>query len=442
MQKLKISQIVSISLMLFAIFFGAGNMIFPPQLGQNAGTNMFTALAGFIFTDAGIAVLGIVAVVLVGTTINDLGNIVGKKFSLCFAALLYLLLGPLFALPRTGTVSFELAVLPFLGEGMNPTVFSIIFTAIFFIVTYFLSSNPSKIVDIVGKVLTPILLIAIVVIWVGTVLNPGAIGAPVGDYATMPFFEGMIEGYLSVDGIAGPIFAIMVIQAIRNTGVTEKKSVVKYTLLCGLVAALLLSVVYYLLVYIGATSSSLGSFSNGGQLLSAVTQQLYGSSGSLILGIAVLFACLTTSIGLTSAFSEYFSEVLPKYSYKQIAAAICIFSFGVANIGLSTLITVTLPVLMMVFPVTVVLIVLSFFKNYIKDKKMVYILGMLFAFIVAFIDAFDDVNIYLGPLTDLAKMIPLFELGIGWVIPAIIGSLIGFLPFLNRKSSKQEVLNA
>lgn len=434
MQKLKLSQIVSISLMLFAIFFGAGNMVFPPALGQEAGTNILSALTGFLFTDAGIAVLGIVAVVLAGTTINDLGNIVGKKFSMFFAALLYLLLGPLFALPRSGTVSFDLAVVPFLGEQSNSMIYSIIFTAIFFIVTYFLSSNPSKVVDIVGKVLTPILLIAIAIIWIGTLINPiGPIGAPVGDYATMPFFEGMIQGYLSVDGIAGPIFAIMVIQGIKNVGVTDKKSIVKYTIICGIIAALLLSVVYFALTYIGATSSTLGTFENGGKLLSAVTKQLYGNSGSLILGVAVLFACLTTSIGLTSAFSEYFSKVLPKFTYKQIAATICIFSFGVANIGLENLVTITLPVLIMVFPVTVVLSVLSFGKNYIKNRKMVYILGLSFTFVVAFVDGLNSAGIHLGPITDIMSKLPLFDLGIGWILPAIVGSLIGFLPFLNRK---------
>ncbi len=435
MQKLKPSQIVSISLMLFAIFFGAGNMIFPPALGQAAGTNLLSALAGFIFTDAGIAVLGIVAVVLAGTSINDLGNVVGKKFSLCFAVLLYLLLGPLFALPRTGTVSFELAAVPYLGEGANSIFFSVIFTAIFFAVTYFLSSNPTKVVDIVGKVLTPILLIAIAVIWIGTLLNPiGPIGEPVGKYATIPFFEGMVQGYLSVDGIAGPVFAIMVIQGIKNCGVTEKKSLVKYTLLCGLVAGFLLSIIYFALAYIGATSATLGTFNNGGQLLSVATKYLYGNSGSTILGIAVLFACLTTSIGLTSAFSDYFVKILPKYSYKQIAATICIFSFGVANIGLSRLIAVTLPVLIMVFPVTVVLIVLSFAKGYIKDRKMVYILGMSFAFIVAFVDGLNSAGIHLGPITDIMQLLPLFDLGIGWILPAIVGSLIGFLPCLNRKA--------
>ena len=192
-EKLPFSQLLSLSLMLFALFFGAGNMIFPPAMGQAAGTNVWSALAGYIATDVGLPLLTIAAVVFTGRTLSNLAGKVSKGFSVFFVALVYLLIGPLFAIPRTGSVSFELALLPFLGEGSNTTLWSVVFTAIFFGLTYFLSANPQKIVYIVGKILTPILLLSIFIIGLSAIVHPiGTLEAPVGDYTTIPFFKGLL----------------------------------------------------------------------------------------------------------------------------------------------------------------------------------------------------------------------------------------------------------
>ncbi len=439
MKKLNFLQMLSISMTLFAMFFGAGNMIFPPAMGQQAGTNFFWALLGFIVTDAGIAILGITAVVLTGDSMKDLGSIVDRRFAKFLAILVYLLIGPLFALPRTGTVSLELAILPFI-DSEYALLCSVLFTAVFFGITYFLSSNPKKIVDIVGKMLTPILLISIGAIFVASLLhvNSGAdmgygiMQVPNGEYASIPFFKGMIEGYNALDGPAGLAFAIIVISAIQNYGVTEKKQIAKYTVLCGLGSAFLLSIVYFALTYTGAITG-MSSFSNGGALLSAVANLLFGNVGAVILGIAVLLACLTTSIGLTTSFADYFSEEYPHISYKKIAGGVCLFSFLIANIGLNQLIAVSLPVLIMIYPVSVVLLVLSFFREKIGGCKMVYILGMLFTLAVSFMDGLANAGISLGALSGWTAYLPFQNLGLGWVLPAVLGSLIGFLPFLNKK---------
>lgn len=433
MKKLKFSQLLSISLMLFAIFFGAGNMIFPPAMGQLAGTNFLSALAGFIVTDAGIAILGITAVVLVGNSMSDLGGVVSKKFALFLSVGVYLLIGPLFALPRTGSVSFEIAVLPYIGD-ISPFWMSMLFTAVFFGVTYYLSSNPSKIVDVVGKYLTPILLISIAAIFVASLVNGhdsanlvlGTIGEPKGNYATIPFFQGMIEGYNALDGPAGLAFSIIVINAIKGYGIKDKKSIAKYTIQCGLGAAFFLAIVYFALTYVGAITST--PFENGGSLLHALTNHLFGGVGGIILGVAVLFACLTTSIGLTTSFSDYFQELLPNISYKKIAFGVCLFSFIISNIGLSQLIKISLPILIMIYPVTVVLMLLSFVKKYIGNRKMVYILGMLFTFVVSFVDGAESTNISLGVIGDVFHQLPFYELSIGWIVPGGIGALLGFLP--------------
>ena len=433
MRKLSFKQILSISVMLFAMFFGAGNMIFPASMGQLAGTNFFSALMGFILTDAGIAILGIAAVVFVGSSMNDLASLISRKFAIAFGILIYLLIGPLFALPRTGSVSFEIMISPYLdGHTFIP---SIIFTMIFFGITYYLSNNPSKIVDIISKYLTPILLLSIITMFVASLisepivgkLNFGTMVAPSGDYNSIPFFTGMVEGYNALDGPAGLAFAIIVINAIKSFGIKEKGSIVRYTLLCGVIAAVFLSVVYFMLTYIGALT--LTPFENGGALLHAVTNYLFGNLGAVILGVAVLLACLTTSIGLTTAFADYFHSLFPKYSYKKIAACVCIFSFVVANVGLSTLISISLPVLMMIYPVTVVLILLSFLKKYINNRRMVYILSMIFTFAVSLFNGLETANIQISFISEFLHMLPFYEFNLGWVVPAISGAILGYLPF-------------
>lgn len=434
MERMKARQVLSITLTLFAVFFGAGNMIFPPAMGQQAGENYIQALAGFILTDAGIALLGMIAVVLVGTEVSDLGELVSRRFAVFLSVCIYLLIGPLFALPRTGSVSFELAVRSYVTES-NVWWVSLIVTGIFFGLTYYLSGNPKKVVNLIGKYLTPVLLICITLIFLACIfleksprgqIQYGSIGAPKGTYAQIPFFQGMIEGYYALDGPAGLVFAIIIINAVRGFQVKTKKNIVKYTLLCGAGAALILSVVYYMLTYIGAVT--LTPFSNGGSLLHAVASDLLGPAGGIVLGIAVFFACMTTSIGLTTSFADYFHELLPDISYKKITAIVCLFSFVISNVGLDMLVKVALPVLMMIYPVTVVLVVLSFFKKWIGERKMVYVLGMLFAFCVAFIDGMQSAGISLGVVTEICNKLPFYDLRLGWIIPAAVGALLGLLP--------------
>lgn len=437
MKKLSISQIISISMMLFAIFFGAGNMIFPPAMGQLAGDNFLPALLGFILTDAGIAILGVTAVVLVGNSMSDLGNLVSKKFALFLSVGVYLLIGPLFALPRTGSVSYEIAVVPYLGEHASMLT-SLLFTAAFFALTYYLSSNPSRIVDVVGKYLTPILLLSIAAIFIAALffnhessnLAFGTIGSAQNDYVSIPFFKGMIEGYNALDGPAGIAFSILVINAITGYGIKERKSIARYTILCGLGAAAFLALVYFALTYVGAITAT--PFTNGGNLLHAVTNHLFGGIGGIILGVAVLFACLTTSIGLTTSFSDYFKELFPAVSYKKIAFAVCFFSFMISNVGLDQLISISLPILIMIYPLTIMLEVLSFFKSIIKGRRMIYILGMLFAFVVSFVNGLESAGIQLGAVNTLFHYLPFYELSIGWILPGIAGALLGTLPIWKR----------
>ena len=415
-------------------------------MGQLAGTNYFSALLGFIITDAGIAILGITAIVLVGSTMDDLGSLISKKFAIFLSVGVYLLIGPLFALPRTGSVSFEISVLPYINPDQK-MLWSLLFTGVFFLITYYLSSNPNRIVDIVGKALTPVLLISIFVIFITTMFHPegngliemGSIAQPVNGYEEIPLFKGMIEGYNALDGPAGLAFAIIVINAIRNFGISDRKSIAKYTIICGLGSAFFLSIVYFMLTYIGA--NTITPFENGGSLLHGVTSHLFGGAGGFILGIAVLLACLTTSIGLTTSFANYFKFILPeKWTYKKIAAFVCVFSFVIANVGLSQLIAISLPILIMIYPVTVVLIVLSFFRNKIKHRRMVYVMAMILTFVISFVNGLDSAGISLGVITELVASLPFYKLSLGWIWFALLGIIIGMLPFwpMNKPIQKME----
>lgn len=425
--KLGFGKIISISLMLFAMFFGAGNMIFPPMLGHLGGENFLQGTLGFVLTDAGLSVLGIAAIIFVGTKIDDLGRLVGPKFAVFMALVIYLLIGPLFALPRTGTVSYEMAIIPFLGESAG-LLTSVIFTAVFFGLTYFLCLNPSKLIDIVGKFLTPILLLSIAIIFIVSLMNPvGEIGVPQGDYAEIPLFKGMVEGYLALDGFAALAFAIVVINGIKDLGVKESGSIAKYTLIAGVFAAIALGVVYLALSYVGAQTSASMSFENGGQLLADVVYSLLGNGGRLVLGVAVLLACLTTAIGLATSFADYVHETFPKYSYKAVLTVVCLFSFAISNVGLTLMITFTLPALVMVYPPVITLVLLAFLHKKLGTSPEPYALAMAFAFAVGIFDGLKTAGISLGALSSMLEMIPFFNLGLGWIVPAIIGCLLGII---------------
>ena len=438
MRKLKFIQIISISMMLFAIFFGAGNMIFPPAMGQLAGQHYPAALMGFILTDVGIAIMGITAVVLTGTNIDDVGRLVGPKFALFFSIGIYLLIGPLFALPRTATVSFEITFIPYLPKDYH-TLCLLVFSGIFFAMTYYLSYKSHKLVDYVGKILTPLLLISIFVIFIMAILHPEGNGSlqfgqmmpATGDYQRHAFFLGMIEGYNALDGPAGLAFAVIVIEAIRLYGIRDEKSIVKYTILCGLGSALFLTVIYFMLTHIGAITNEM--FANGGSLLHAVTYHLLGHSGGIVLGIAVFLACIATAIGLVSSFSHYLETLLPeKWTYEKIAKYVCIVSFIIANVGLNQLIKISLPILMMIYPVTIVLIVLSFFKSYIGERRSVYIIAMLFAFIVSFVNGVEIYGLEFGMINTYVHALPFNDIGFGWISVAIVGAILGWLPIWKR----------
>ncbi|MBM7584971.1 LIVCS family branched-chain amino acid:cation transporter [Bacillus pakistanensis] len=434
-------QVLTIGLMLFALFFGAGNMIFPPFLGQQAGENVWTGIIGFLITGVGLPLLGIIAIARTGGDLQTLATRVSPTYGIIFSVIMYLAIGPLFGIPRTSTVAYEIGVIPFLAEGTPKyglTLF--IYTIIFFGVTMWLAMNPSKIVDRIGNVLTPALLIILIILVVKSILTPmGEAQAPQGDYIEGPFFKGFLEGYLTMDTIAALVFGIVVINAIKEKGVASRHSLTKVCITAGIIAAMLLALVYLSLSYIGATSGgAIGIKDNGGAILSASAAHLFGSLGTIILGLAITFACLTTSIGLVSACAQYFAKISP-VSYKLLVVILSIFSAIIANVGLTQLIAFSLPVLIIIYPLAIVLILLSFMHNWFNGYSTVYIGALIPTGIVSFVDGLKTAGLDVSFATDTLSFLPFFNEGIGWLIPAIVGAIIGFILALILGESKKAI---
>ena len=426
--KLSNQDTFTIGLMLFALFLGAGNMIFPPALGQAAGENIWVAIAGFLLTGVGLPLLGVTAIGLTGGSLNEIASRVHPVFGLAFTAVLYLAIGPLFGIPRTGTVAFEIGVVPFLSESTNPTGLPLLlYTIVFFGITFLVALNPTRLVDRVGKYLTPMLILVLGSLIIGAFVKPpGSLSAPSPNYENGVFFKGFLDGYLTMDAIAALVFGIVVIKAVNDRGVTDRKTVSLAVLKAGMIAAVGLTAIYLSLAYIGATSLDLvGKADNGGEILSRVASYLFGSFGTALLGAAITFACLTTSVGLVTACGEYFSKVYPKLSYKVVILLVTLFSAFVANLGLTQLITFTVPVLIAIYPVAIVLIFLTFINYAIPVHNYVYRGAILLTILISIPNAVEGagLNIEFGFLHAL----PLYSEGVGWLIPAVAGGVIGFI---------------
>ncbi len=430
MQRIPFSNTLTIGFMLFALFFGAGNLVFPAMMGQNAGDQYWQASLGFLITGVGLPLLGTLALGFSGSkNLLALTSRVHPWFAFGYTTLLYLTIGPLFAMPRTGSVSYEIGIKPYIETGHGPLGL-VVFTVLFFGVTLLLSINPARMVDIVGKILTPLLIACIALLAITSVTKPlGVPQEPKSGYASQVFFNGFQEGYLTMDALAAFVFGIIVINAIRAKGVTDRKSILFICFQAALIAAAMLAVIYTSLTYIGAISvSAFGILANGGEVLNLVTSHYFGTFGRFILGITVLLACLTTSIGLTTACSSYFHKIIPGMTYKSICIVLSVVSALLANIGLEQLIHFSVPVLTILYPLAIVLILLTFLHNLFKGKRAVYRVSLLLTFLVSLVDGLEDTPLGIEQLHDFFNQyLPLYNIGLGWLIPTCAVVLIGLL---------------
>lgn len=436
-QKLTFVEILPIGLMLFASFFGAGNLIFPPALGQSAGVNFLPAAAGFCTTGVGIPLLGIIAIGLLRASNPEaLALPVHPKFAKALIVVTVLTIGPFFAIPRTGAVSFDVGILPFISAE-NYDLGLALYSLFFFVVTYFLSVNPSKIVDWVGKILTPLLLISIAILVVQVFMHP--MGEPQqagGYYASMPYLKGFQEGYYTMDLLATMLFGTVVIDSIKVRGISEGSVLTRTCIMAGIIAAVLLAAIYFSLTYTGATSVAVfGVSDNGAIALSSIANYYMGTAGNVVLCLMIFFACLTTSIGLTVSAGSYLEQVLKyKMQYQRIAAIICIFSFAVSNVGLTKIISLSVPVLCLLYPIVIVLVMMAFMP---VKRACVYRSTLAFTIVFAIIDGLNAAGVPMKTAEALFKdVIPFYSAGFGWFVPSIVGLVLGILYSVAVKPGK------
>ena len=423
---------IAIGLMLFALLFGAGNLIFPAAMGQNAGVNVWYAVLGFCVTGVGLPLISIAALGYSGCL--DLEEAAGRVhpwYGVFYSVVSYLAIGPCFAAPRTGTVSFEIAVKPFLGS-FSPDIALPIFLLIFFLLTYWLAATPSKLVDRVGKILTPALLAVILLLIVQSFITPlGTPQAPTKNYATpvTAVMQGILDGYNTLDAIASFIFATLVISVVKEGGVTHPKAIMKQVLLSGSIAVALLAFIYIFIAKIGADSvTPLGILETGAPVLAGSAKILFGNLGAAILAVIVLLACLSTSVGLVTCCAAYFMRLLGHFSYKTYAVIFCVISYLVGLFGLKTIIVSTIPVLMFIYPLLVALICLIFLDKFFGGRQCVYAWTIAFTFVMATINLLETAGVNLGSFeTMLQTYVPLHTFGMGWIPFAAVGFVIGLI---------------
>ncbi|KAB7668884.1 branched-chain amino acid transport system II carrier protein [Bacillus sp. B1-b2] len=445
--RVSFSTYALIGTMLFGMFFGAGNLIFPIQLGQLAGTNFWLALSGFLVTAIGLPFLGILAIGLSGSSgLRDLSNRVHPIFGFFFPLFLYLTIGPFFAIPRTATVPFAVGIEPYVAKD-HVTLFLGIFSLVFFFIVYYFSLNPAKVMDVIGKYLTPAFLLFLFILIIISFINPmGSFEQPQGEYVNNAFMTGFKEGYNTMDALASLAFGIVVISAIKNQGITDIKSIAKTTWKSGIFAMVLMMVIYGAITYMGSSSvQAVGAFENGGLIFAAVAEHYFGSFGGVLLAVIIVLACLKTSIGLITSCSEFFHEAFPKVSYKQFVFILCLVSFVFANLGLSKIIQFAVPVLMFLYPLAIVLILLTLAARFFRSRSSVYLVSIILTFFVSIIDGYKalvasipgaEVSFLESIGSFYQEVLPFYEIGLGWLLPAIVGAVLGYILSINEKYQK------
>ncbi|MCM3585631.1 branched-chain amino acid transport system II carrier protein [Mesobacillus maritimus] len=415
-----------IGLMLFSMFFGAGNLIFPPFLGALSGTSYWLAMSGFILTAVGLPFIVLFAISRVKGGIQAIGDRVHPVFSTIFMVIVYLSIGPFLAIPRNANVAFEMGIMPFANGFENPTLVLLFFSVVFFLFVYLISLNPTNMEKYLGRWITPILLISIVALCViGLGKLDGQSLAPRNGYESGAFFKGFIEGYNTMDALAALAFGIVILTAVQKKGVKDEKKLTGYMLKAALIAGSLLAAVYVFLGMVGGRMAALGTFENGTQILSSVSTLLFGQSGTVLLGVIFTLACFTTVVGLTSACGQYFSNLIPWASYRSVILVVTLIGFTLTNMGLNQILKVSVPFLVTAYPLTIVLIVLTFFNHYFKGSRIVYVSAMFFTGFFAVISGLSSFGINLGFLENLRSSLPFSSVGLEWVIPAVVGTLVG-----------------
>ncbi|EKT53565.1 branched-chain amino acid transport system II carrier protein [Providencia sneebia] len=419
-------DIIALGFMTFALFVGAGNIIFPPMVGLQAGEQVWTAALGFLVTGVGLPVLTVIALAKVGGGIEALSTPIGKTAGILLAVVAYLSVGPLFATPRTATVSYKIGIAPLFGGESDISL--LIYSVVYFVIVIGISLYPGKLLDSVGHVLAPIKMLALAILGVAAVFWPAGQPMPSTDeYRDMAFSNGFINGYLTMDTLGAMVFGIVIVNAARSRGIENSSLLTRYTMWAGLIAGVLLTLVYLSLFKLGENSASIiPNPQDGADILHTYVQYTFGDYGSFFLAVLIFVACIVTAVGLTCACAEFFSRYVP-ISYRNLVLILGLFSMLVSNLGLSKLIAFSVPVLVAIYPPCIVLILLSFTLKWWRNPSIVIAPTMLTSFIVGLIGAAKASDALKGYIPEWMTSIPFYQQDLAWLLPSIIVLVIAVI---------------
>ncbi|GAP00335.1 branched-chain amino acid transport system II carrier protein [Fructobacillus ficulneus] len=433
-EKLSRKQLFLLSSLIFGMFFGAGNLIFPVQLGQNAGHNWLPATAGFLLTGCVVPFLAMLAVSMTHSkSVYDVAAPVAPWFGTVVLVAVHMTIGPLFGTPRTAATAFSMGVSPFVSaKYQNLAMF--LFSAAFFGLAYFLTVKQSSLMKWVGKYLNPLFLVLLVVLLVlALVLPMGSLHQSVGtSYQSNAGFQGILDGYNTMDGLALLAFAVTAVYAVRHMGF-EGKSVSKVLAKAGLLSIFWEALLYVGLVLLGV--SSLGKMSvaaNGGTAFSDVVTHYAGNFGVLATGVLVTLAVFTTAMGLFASFAQDLHRAFPKLSYLWWLRLTAVGSFVTANAGLTNIVKWSVPVLMLLYPYALALITLGVLNKWVKQSPYLYRSVMAFVTVPAFLDCLANspllsMTTVNTVVNDYHQYFPFAGNGFGWVVPALVGAAVGLV---------------
>ncbi|MDO5018000.1 MAG: branched-chain amino acid transport system II carrier protein [Lagierella massiliensis] len=414
----KFKDVIIVGFALFAIFFGAGNLIFPPYLGVLSGSEFKKAMWGFLLMDPVLPILGVIITAKLGGRAEDLGKRVGNKFSKILGTITILTIGPFFAVPRTAATTHEVFV-----SKQFPGVPHWVTAIVFFTLTAIFVMNESGVIDKIGKYLTPGLIIILGIIIVKCLIDPiGEMAYPKEDSI---FLKGFVEGYQTMDALGASMMTGIVVSDLIRRGYKDERERSKLINGVGVVAFVLLALIYGGLTYVGATASNMYTIKNTRvDILLGTVEQILGSFGTVLIGIAVSLACLTTAVGLTAICGDFFSSITEnKIKYKPIVLISVVVSGIFSLIGVEGLIKAAGPILTTIYPIIIVLILLGMFERYIK-YDLTYVGAVIATFLISFIQSLNSAFNILERPTEFIKGLPLKSIGFEWLIPAIVTAIV------------------
>ncbi|CAH2761299.1 branched-chain amino acid transport system II carrier protein [Erysipelothrix amsterdamensis] len=431
MNKLSKSQLLSVSLMLFSMFFGAGNLIFPTMIGYLAGTHKWIGIFAFSITAVLLPILALVAVSKQDGFLS-LANKVHPCFALIFPTILYLLSGPLLSVPRAGIMPFETSIRLLFDNPNHIQMGLLIYSFLFFLLCFGFCIKPQALSDRVGKILTPLLLLFILILFGAaffTTLSRNSLSHEPYLTSGSSFASGLVDGYLTLDGLGALNLGILVTMSIKSYGLKDEQQVRKTTVQSGVIAGVLLFIVYCMLGFLGnLMSSELVQAQNGAEVIAHLGTRLFGNYGPFVLGMLFFLACLTTCVGLISCSAEFFAERYPRLSYRRSVSILCFISFAISNIGLTTILKISGPILACVYPAAIVLILLGLSS---KPSTLTYRIAIISSTLFSIIAVLDHFKISVPLITQFCRTLPFYTLNLGWVIPTLI--LASFSLMLQKK---------